>query len=167
MRSKNYALFAAVLSVTLTLLALQIQAKPADGAAGNAPRTTSPAPVTVQYECRVQYTVAGRPAGEVSFRSLTLTHQGSKLTAVEIDGQNVYRFSAQDTVLFTSMDSERIQIEFVSKSSGKTGSKTGVQAGSQKSANSGGKNVSPPTVTWNSNHRDRDFASGVCLPRGG
>lgn len=51
------------------------------------------------------------PARTVWAREVELEHNGKALTAVRIDGVSVYAFSVNDTLVLTSMDNERIQID--------------------------------------------------------
>jgi hypothetical protein len=85
---------------------------------------------TVTLDCRVQY----QKDGELSHRSAELQYEKRKLTVVKIDEQPVYRFSVNGTTVSTSMDNERIQIEFL-----------------------------PNKITWRSNFRDINFGSGICI----
>jgi hypothetical protein len=89
-------------------------------------------PETMHFECRIQY----KKEGELSHRAVTLAYIKSKLISVQIDAQPVYSFNVHSTNIITSVDSERIQIEF---DKGKT--------------------------LWRSNFRDRDFGNGLCIKR--
>jgi hypothetical protein len=99
-----------------------------------AARPVSAQQQAIQLDCRVQY----KQDGEVGLRPVTLTYaaQGKKLKAISIDGQDVHSFTVNGLVILTSVDSERIQIEF-------SGNRT----------------------LWRSNFRDRDFGTGECLKR--
>lgn len=84
----------------------------------------------IALDCRVQY----QKDGELGHRSVNLDYQKNKLSAIRIDGQPVYTFKLVDKTIVTSVDSERIQIEFQSNQ-----------------------------TVWRSNFRDRDFGTGVCV----
>ena len=85
---------------------------------------------TVSLDCRVQY----QKNGELGHRSVDLDYQKKTLTTVKIDGQPVYTFNLVGKTLVTSVDSERIQIEFTTNQ-----------------------------TVWRSNLRDRDFGTGLCV----
>jgi hypothetical protein len=81
-------------------------------------------------DCRVQY----QAGGELWHRIVTLNYDKKKLITVSIDDQPVYSFNAQGSTIRTSMDSERIRIEF--KNNG---------------------------ATWHSSLRDISFGNGACV----
>jgi len=52
------------------------------------------------------------PARSTWVREVELVGNGGRLNEVRIDGQKVYAFSVRDTTVLTSMDNERIEIDF-------------------------------------------------------
>ena len=62
---------------------------------------------TVRLLCEAVYL----PARTVWSREVELEHNEQALTAVRIDGVSVYAFSVNGTLVLTSMDNERIQID--------------------------------------------------------
>jgi hypothetical protein len=84
----------------------------------------------ISLDCRVQY----QKDGELWHRAVALAYDKKKLITINIDGQPVYTFNALGTTIRTSMDSERIQIEFRSNQ-----------------------------ILWRSSLRDINFGSGVCI----
>jgi hypothetical protein len=85
---------------------------------------------TMHFDCRIQY----KKEGDLSHRTVTLVYNKSKLIGVHIDAQPVYSFNVHSNHIVTSVDSERIQIEFAKDK-----------------------------TMWRSNFRDRDFGTGVCV----
>ena len=83
----------------------------------------------VSLDCRVQY----QKDGELWHRAVALDYDQKKLISVKIDGQPVYTFNRVGTTIVTSVDSERVRLEFE-------------------------KNK----TTWRSSFRDKDFGTGVC-----
>jgi hypothetical protein len=81
-------------------------------------------------DCRVQY----QKDGDLWHRSVALIYEQKRLITVKIDGQPVYTFQLSGTSVMTSVDSERIRIEF-------------------------DKNK----TTWQSNLRGLNFGSGLCV----
>jgi len=55
------------------------------------------------------------PTRTVWAREVELEHNGQALTAVRIDGVSVYAFSVDGTLVLTSLDNERIQIDTASQ----------------------------------------------------
>ena len=84
----------------------------------------------LSFDCRVQY----QKNGELGHRSVNLDYQKNTLLTVKIDGQPVYKFNLVGKTITTSVDSERIQIEFQTNQ-----------------------------TVWRSNFRDRDFGTGLCV----
>jgi hypothetical protein len=85
---------------------------------------------TLTLDCRVQY----QKDGDLWHRAVTLIYAQKKLITVKIDEQPVYTFQLAGTSVMSSVDSERIRIEF-------------------------DKNK----TTWRSSMRDRDFGNGTCI----
>lgn len=84
----------------------------------------------VTLDCRVQY----QKDGDLWHRAVALLYDKNKLREVRIDGQAVYTFNHSKDRISTSVDNERIQIEFAKK-----------------------------TTTWRSNFRELSFGSGLCV----
>ena len=86
----------------------------------------------VALDCRVQY----KKEGELAHRSVALSYddKSNQLKSVNIDEQAVHSFNINGKTIYTSVDSERIQIEFVAN-----------------------------TIAWRSNFRDRDYGAGLCV----
>jgi hypothetical protein len=84
----------------------------------------------ISLDCRVQY----KKDGDMGHRAVLLVYDQKKLITVKIDDQPVYTFNLAGKTIATSVDSERIQIEFQSHQ-----------------------------TVWRSNLRDRDFGTGVCV----
>ena len=55
------------------------------------------------------------PAREAWLRTVELVGRGGQLSEVRIDGQRVYTFSVRGTVVLTSQDNERIQIDMAQR----------------------------------------------------
>ncbi len=85
---------------------------------------------TLSFDCRVQY----QKNGELGHRRVNLDYQKNILLTVKIDEQPVYTFNLVGKTITTSVDSERIQIEFKTNQ-----------------------------TVWRSNFRDRDFGTGLCV----
>lgn len=83
----------------------------------------------VSLDCRVQY----QTEGELWHRAVALEYDQKKLISVKIDDQPVYTFNRVGTTIVTSVDSERIRLEFAKTK-----------------------------TTWRSSFRDKDFGTGVC-----
>ena len=79
-------------------------------AASGAWGATTPVPATERtlLRCEAVY----MPARETWVREVELVGQGGRLNEVRIDDQAVYTFAVRDTVVLTSQDNERIQIDF-------------------------------------------------------
>jgi len=84
----------------------------------------------VALDCRVQY----QKGGDIWHRPVSVTYEKNKIIAVQIDDQPVHTFNRVHQNILTSVDGERVQIEF-------------------------DKNK----ITWRSSLRDRDFGVGVCV----
>ena len=77
------------------------------GAATDAPKRDS-----TLLRCEPVY----MPARSVWVREVELVVENGHLKQVLIDGQVVYSFSVQGSTVFTSLDNERIQIDFAQRS---------------------------------------------------
>jgi hypothetical protein len=84
----------------------------------------------ISLDCRVQY----QKDGELWHRAVALDYDQKKLISVKVDGQPVYTFNLVGTTIVTSVDSERVRLEFE-------------------------KNK----TTWRSSLRDMSFGSGACV----
>ncbi len=82
-------------------------AVPAWAAAPAANRAAPPATGTVTLVCEAVYL----PARTAWTRTVTVTYDERRVRQVAIDGQAVYTFAIQESVILTSQDNERIQID--------------------------------------------------------
>ncbi len=78
------------------------------GAAHGADAATT---TTTDWVCEVAY----QPARQVWPRAVRLTHDARRLLEVAIDGVPVYQFAVLDTLILTSLDNERVQIDVASR----------------------------------------------------
>jgi hypothetical protein len=62
---------------------------------------------TVTLVCEAIYL----PARSAWTRTVTVSYDQQRVRSVAIDGQTVYTFAIRDTVILTSQDNERIQID--------------------------------------------------------
>ncbi|MDI9334206.1 MAG: hypothetical protein QM533_07490 [Cytophagales bacterium] len=90
----------------------------------------TPSLQTRSLECRIQY----GSAQDLRLRPVQIVYQAKQIVQVTVDAQPVYAFSLVGSKLLTSVDSERIQIDF------------------QKHQ-----------INWHSNLRDILFGEGVCV----
>jgi len=86
------ALAGALASVSC-MLPLSVQAQPATG--------------KVVLVCEAVYL----PARSVWVRTVGIEYDQKRVLSVEIDGVPVYSFNVRDTLIFTALDNERIQID--------------------------------------------------------
>jgi hypothetical protein len=70
-----------------------------------------PATGTVTLVCEAVYL----PARATWARTVSVAYDQRRIREVAIDGQAVYSFSIQDTLILTSLDNERIQIDVASQ----------------------------------------------------
>ena len=84
----------------------------------------------ISLDCRVQY----QKEGELWHRAVALEYDQKKLISIKIDDQPVYTFNLVRTTIVTSVDSERIRLEFEKHK-----------------------------TTWRSSLRDISFGSGACV----
>ena len=71
-----------------------------------------PATGTVTLLCEAVY----MPSRATWARTVTVGYDQRRIREVAIDGQAVYSFAIQDTVILTSQDNERIQIDVAAQS---------------------------------------------------
>ena len=90
------------------LIALVLAWSPSAFAASPAARK----PDSTLLRCEPVY----MPARSVWVREVELVAENGHLKQVLIDGQVVYSFSVQGSTVFTSLDNERIQIDFAQRS---------------------------------------------------
>lgn len=67
----------------------------------------SPTKGTVTLVCEAFYL----PSRAIWARTVTVAYDQRRVREVAIDGQAVYSFAIQDTLILTSLDNERIQID--------------------------------------------------------
>lgn len=67
----------------------------------------APAPRQVALRCEAVYL----PARQTWVRQVRIAFDRTRVTGVEIDGQRVFSFQVEGTVLFTALDNERIRID--------------------------------------------------------
>ena len=91
------------------VLALTPATAPADEAAPSRPTIH---PNRVLLVCEAAYL----PSRAVWKRTVTIDYDQKRVLAVAIDGVAVYTFSVRGTVIFTSQDNERIQIDTATQS---------------------------------------------------
>ena len=70
-----------------------------------------PATGTVTLVCEAVY----MPARATWARTVTVGYDQRRIREVAIDGQTVYNFAIQATVILTALDNERIQIDVASQ----------------------------------------------------
>jgi hypothetical protein len=75
--------------------------------ANGAPESVPKGPVETVLRCEVNYL----PERSTWVREVVLVHDARALRAVRIDGVAVYTFNVAGTVVLTSLDNERIQID--------------------------------------------------------
>jgi hypothetical protein len=71
-----------------------------------------PAKSRVGLVCEAVY----RPARTIWVRMVEIAYDDQRVSGVRIDGVPVYSFSIEGTVVLTSMDNERIQIDVAAQS---------------------------------------------------
>ncbi|MFZ2824839.1 hypothetical protein, partial [Hydrogenophaga sp.] len=69
--------------------------------------TAQPAAGQVELVCEAVY----QPARTTWVRRVAIDHDARRVKAVRIDGVPVYSFAIAGTVILTSLDNERIQID--------------------------------------------------------
>jgi len=69
--------------------------------------TAPPATGTVTLVCEPVY----MPSRATWARTVTVAYDQRRIREVAIDGQPVYSFAIQDTLILTSLDNERIQVD--------------------------------------------------------
>ena len=75
------------------------------------PPATPPTTSTVTLVCEAVYL----PTRATWARTVTVAYDQRRIREVAIDGQIVYSFAIQDTLILTSLDNERIQIDVASQ----------------------------------------------------
>ncbi len=75
------------------------------------PQATPPTTSTVTLVCEAVYL----PAQASWVRTVTVAYDRRRIREVAIDGQVVHSFAIQDTLILTSQDNERIQIDVASQ----------------------------------------------------
>lgn len=91
-------------------VALWAAAPLAGAATPSAPAVRAEATVT-RLRCEPVY----MPARHTWVREVELVGRGGRLSEVRIDGQAVYTFAVSDSVVMTSQDNERIQIDIAQR----------------------------------------------------
>lgn len=71
------------------------------------PQATPPATGTVTLVCEAVYL----PTRATWARTVTVAYDQRRIREVTIDGQPVYSFAIQDTLILTALDNERIRID--------------------------------------------------------
>ncbi len=89
------------------LLLAALAALAASPAWAQAPAAAQPALSTVTLVCEAAYL----PARTSWTRTVTVVYDQQRIRQVAIDGQAVYTFAIRETVILTSQDNERIQID--------------------------------------------------------
>ncbi len=70
-----------------------------------------PAPATQANEVTLVCEAVYLPARTTWTRTVNIAYDKKRVRAVQIDGVPVYTFAIQETVILTSIDNERIQID--------------------------------------------------------
>ena len=76
-----------------------------------APLSAQPAQSTVTWVCEAVYMPARTPWA----RTVSIAYDQQRVRSVVIDGVPVYTFAIHETVILTSLDNERIQIDTASR----------------------------------------------------
>ncbi|WP_374409660.1 hypothetical protein [Hydrogenophaga sp.] len=71
----------------------------------------SPAKAAATSEVVLHCEAVYLPARQTWVREVRIAFDRHRVTAVEIDGQRVFSFSVDGTLLFTALDNERIRID--------------------------------------------------------
>jgi hypothetical protein len=74
-------------------------------------QSAPPATGTVTLVCEAVY----MPSRATWARTVTVAYDQRRIREVTIDGQPVYSFAIQDTLILTALDNERIQIDVASQ----------------------------------------------------
>ncbi|WP_137919376.1 hypothetical protein [Hydrogenophaga sp. 2FB] len=89
------------------LVALGVAALCVGPAVAQGKKAANNKPSEVTLVCEAAY----QPARTTWTRSVRIGYDKKRVRSVHIDGVPVYSFSVQDTVILTSIDNERIQID--------------------------------------------------------